>query len=106
MDRSLNIRSAVVAELERLSVLWRGVEYLYHQALPHIFCKPDEGWPTRSAVERLIVGPDSTILVAETDNDIDLAAEFEPAARMESLPANCAGAAHRRDSLPSLKADA
>ncbi len=42
----------------------------------------------------------------ETDSDIDLAAEFEPAARMESLPANCAGAARRRDSLPSLKADA
>lgn len=32
MNPSLNIRSAVVAEYERLSVLWKGVEYLHHQA--------------------------------------------------------------------------
>jgi ribosomal protein S18 acetylase RimI-like enzyme len=70
MNRSINIRSAVVAEYERLSVLWKGVEYLHHQARPHIFRKPDEVWPTRSAVESLIVGPDSTILIAETNNEI------------------------------------
>jgi ribosomal protein S18 acetylase RimI-like enzyme len=70
MNRSLNIRSAVVAEYERLSVLWRGVEYLHHQAFPHIFREPDEGWPTRSAVESLIAGPESTMLIAETNNEI------------------------------------
>lgn len=70
MNRSLNIRSAVVAEYESLSVLWKGVEYLHGQALPHIFREPDEVWPTRSAVESLIVGPDSTILIAETNNEI------------------------------------
>lgn len=70
MNRSLNIRSAVGAEYERLSVLWRDVEYQHHQGLPHIFRKPDEGWPTRAAVEKLIAGPDSTILVAEADNEI------------------------------------
>jgi ribosomal protein S18 acetylase RimI-like enzyme len=70
MNRSFNIRSAVVAEYERLSVLWRGVEYLHHQAFPHIFREPDEGRPTRSAVESLIAGPESTILIAETKNEI------------------------------------
>lgn len=70
MNPSLNIRSAVVAEYERLSVLWKGVEYLHHQAFPHIFREPDEVWPIRAAVESLIVGPDSTILIAETNNEI------------------------------------
>jgi ribosomal protein S18 acetylase RimI-like enzyme len=70
MDRSLNVRSAVVAEFERLSALWKDVEHLHHQSLPHIFCKPGEGWPTRSAVENFIAGPDSTILVAEANNEI------------------------------------
>ena len=70
MDRSLNIRSAVVAEYERLSVLWKGVEYLHYQALPHMFREPDEVWPTRSSIESLIAGPDSTIIIAETNNEI------------------------------------
>ena len=70
MNRSLNIRPAVAAEYERLSVLWKGVEYLHSQGLPHIFRGPDEVWPSRSAVETLILRPDSTILVAETNNEI------------------------------------
>lgn len=70
MNRSIDVRAAVVAEYERLSVLWRSVESLHHQSLPHIFRKPDEAWPTRGAVENLIVGPDSAILVAETNNEI------------------------------------
>jgi ribosomal protein S18 acetylase RimI-like enzyme len=70
MNRSLNIRSAVVAEYERLSVLWRDVEDLHYQGFPHIFRKPDQGWPTRAAVESLIASPDSTILIAETNNEI------------------------------------
>lgn len=70
MNRSLNIRPAVVAEYERLSVLWRDVEYLHHQAIPHVFRNPDEVWPTRSAVESLIVGPNSTILIAEANDEI------------------------------------
>jgi ribosomal protein S18 acetylase RimI-like enzyme len=70
MNRSLNIRPALAAEYERLSVLWKGVEYLHSQALPHIFRGPDEVWPSRSAVETLILRPDSTILVAETNNEI------------------------------------
>lgn len=69
MNACLNIRPAVVAEYERLSVLWKGVEHQHYQALPHIFRKPDEG-PARSVLASLIVGPDSTILVAETDNEI------------------------------------
>ena len=32
----------------------------------------------------------------ETDSDIDLAAEFDPAARMDLLQLSCAGAAHHR----------
>lgn len=70
MNRSLNIRSAVVSEYERLSALWKSVEYLHHDSLPHIFREPDAVWPTRSAVESLLVGPDSTILIAETANEI------------------------------------
>ena len=70
MNRSLNIRPAVVAEYERLFVLWKGVEHQHHQALPHIFRRPDAVWPTRSAVENFIAGPDSSILIAETNNEI------------------------------------
>jgi diamine N-acetyltransferase len=70
MDRSLNIRPAAAADYERLSVLWKGVEYVHHQALPHMFRKPDDEGPTRFAVESLLAAPDSTILVAETDNEI------------------------------------
>lgn len=70
MNGSLDIRPAVIAEYERLSVLWKGVEYQHHQGLPHIFRKPDEDWPSRSAVERHIAGPDGAILVAETNNEI------------------------------------
>ena len=70
MNRSINIRSAVVSEYERVSVLWKSVEYLHHDGLPHVFREPNEAWPSRSAVESLIAGPDSTILVAETTNEI------------------------------------
>jgi diamine N-acetyltransferase len=70
VNRSLAVRPAVVAEYERLSALWKGVEHSHHQALPRIFRKPDAGWPTRSVVENLIVGPDSTILVAEANQEI------------------------------------
>jgi len=70
MSRSLSVRPASVAEYERLFTLWRGVEYLHHQAIPHIIRKPDEGWPTRSVVENLIAGPDSTILIAEMTNEV------------------------------------
>jgi diamine N-acetyltransferase len=68
MNRSLTVRPAVVAEYERLSMLWKDVEYLHHRAFPHIFREPDDA--SRSAVESLIVGPDSTILIAETNNEI------------------------------------
>jgi diamine N-acetyltransferase len=47
-----------------------GVEYLHHQALPHMFRKPDEEWPTRAIIEGLIGGPDSTIIVAENNEEI------------------------------------
>jgi ribosomal protein S18 acetylase RimI-like enzyme len=70
MNGSLDIRPAVIGEYERLAVLWKGVEYLHHQGLPHIFRKPDDEWPTRSAVASLIVGPSSTILIAETNTEI------------------------------------
>jgi diamine N-acetyltransferase len=71
MNRSLHVRSAVIAEYERLSVLWKDAEYLHRQALPHIFREQDAAWPSsRSAVETLIAGPDSAILVVETNNEI------------------------------------
>jgi diamine N-acetyltransferase len=70
MNRSLNIRPAFAAEYERLSVLWKDDDYLHYQALPQIFREPDEVWPSRSAVETLILGPDSTILVAEMYSEI------------------------------------
>lgn len=70
MNHSLNIRPVVAAEYGRLSILWKGVEYLHGQALPHIFRGPDEVWPGRSDVETLMLRPDSTILVAETNNEI------------------------------------
>jgi len=71
MSRPLNIRPAVAADYEPVSVLWNGVEYLRRRALPHIFREHDEVWPSsRSAVETLILGPDSTILIAETNNEI------------------------------------
>lgn len=70
MNGSLTIRPAVITECGRLAVLWKGVESLHHQAFPHIFCEPDDGWPTFAAVEKLVAGPDSTILVAEANDDI------------------------------------
>jgi ribosomal protein S18 acetylase RimI-like enzyme len=70
MNGSLNIRPAVIAEYERLAVLWKGVEYLHHQGFPHIFRNPDDEWSTRSAVASLIVGPGSAILLAETNTEI------------------------------------
>ena len=70
MNRPLDIRSAAAAEYERLSMLWKDVDHLHRQGLPYIFREPDEVWPNRSAVEALILGPDSTILVAETNNEI------------------------------------
>jgi len=70
LNLSFDIKPAVAADYEHLSVLWRSVECLHYQALPHIFRNPDEEPPTRSAAENLIVGPDSTILIAETNNEI------------------------------------
>jgi ribosomal protein S18 acetylase RimI-like enzyme len=70
MNRSIDVRPAVVAEYERLSVLWKAVEYLHHQALPHMFRKPDERWPTRAVIESLIGDPDSAIIVAENNDEI------------------------------------
>jgi ribosomal protein S18 acetylase RimI-like enzyme len=69
MNARLTIRPAVVADYERLSVLWKGVEHLHYEALPHMFRRPDEG-PTRAVLAGLIVGPDSAILIAETDSEI------------------------------------
>lgn len=64
------IRSAAATERERLSVLWNSVEYLHYQALPHMFRKPEEGQPTLDAIASLIGGPDSTIIVAENNEEI------------------------------------
>ena len=70
MEHAIKIRSAAIGDYDQLCALWDCVDDLHRDALPALFRVPPEPPRKRELVERQTVGPDSTILVAETAGQV------------------------------------
>jgi GNAT superfamily N-acetyltransferase len=69
MTATFSIRSAVIADYERLCAIWEVGDALHRDALPHMFRASGRPSKTQAEVEALITGPQSAILVATDGAD-------------------------------------